>query len=93
MSCFWILVLFFGLQNNHGCCYERRENHTCGCNERRENQSCGCNERREERCEERCSERRNDHDCDCGCGCNDTFIQTRNYTNFQSHGTCGCEES
>lgn len=90
MSCFWILLLFFGLQNNQRCCYERKNNHSCGCEGRRE-------ERREERCEERreerCSDRRNDNDCDCGCGCNDTFIQTRNYTNFQSHGTCGCEES
>ncbi len=90
MSCFWILVLFFGMQRNQRCCYERRNNDSCGCHERRdERRNDGCNER----CSDRRDERRNDNDCDCGCGCNDTFVQTRNFTNFQSQGTCGCEES
>lgn len=82
MSCFWILVLFFGLQNNQRCGYRRENKYQCGCDERH-------NDRCDERCDERRSERRNDNDC----GCNDTFIQTRNYTNFQSQSTCGCEES
>lgn len=91
MSCLWVLLLFFGLQNNQRCCYKRENSCQCGCDERR-------NDCRSNNCHEtsNCISHqilRNDNDCDCGCGCNDTFIQTRNYTNFQNQGTCGCEES